>query len=90
MMNKKLKRKRKLAGRMVCHGNTTNCKTEHAILTKKTKKGTKPAKKIKKVYSKKKITDKEIRQAFKALKKAKQLPIVNGNILFTIYYKACP
>jgi hypothetical protein len=52
-MNKKLKRKRKLAGRKICHGNTTRCQDEHSITTKKTPKGTKPKKKEKKIYKKK-------------------------------------
>jgi hypothetical protein len=49
-MEKKLKRKRILAGRKICHGNTGACKREHEIKAKLTPKGTKPAKKEKKVY----------------------------------------
>lgn len=52
---KKLKRKIKLKGRIICHGNTTNCKKEHDTKTKSTPKGTKPVKKTKKIYPLKKI-----------------------------------
>jgi hypothetical protein len=52
-MKKKQKRKIKLAGRKICHGNTTACKLEHPqTLGKKTPKGTKPIKKKKKIYPK--------------------------------------
>jgi len=48
-MSKEQKRKIKLAGRIKCHGSKTSCLLEpkHRPLPKKTKKGTKPIKKIK-------------------------------------------
>lgn len=54
-MRKKLKRKIKLKGRKICHGNTSSCKKElhlgiHRPFGKKTPKGTKPVKKVKKNY----------------------------------------
>lgn len=60
MQNKKLKRKRKLAGRKICHGNTTRCQDEHDIRSKKTPKGTKPEAKKKGWVVKKKTKTKFI------------------------------
>jgi len=46
-----LKREKKLAGRIKCHGNKTGCVLEHPLtISKKTPKGTKPIKKPKKNY----------------------------------------
>lgn len=50
-----IKRERKLKGRIKCHGDKSSCKEllklgHHRPLGKKTKKDTKPTKKIKKNY----------------------------------------
>lgn len=50
-MTKKLKRKRKLSGRVKCHGNKSICVMEHGV-PGETPKGTKPKPKKKKIYAK--------------------------------------
>jgi hypothetical protein len=60
MKTKKQKRKIKLQGRILCHGNKSSCvqlfkEDHHRPLGKKTAKGTKPIKKKKKVYIKSKV-----------------------------------
>jgi len=53
MKSKKEKRKIKLIGRKICHGNKNPCIDEHNVTADKTPKGTKPNK-IKKVWIPKK------------------------------------
>lgn len=55
-MEKALKRKKKLLGRIKCHKTKESCIElvklgKHKPLGKKTPKGTKPVKKVKKIYN---------------------------------------